>query len=166
MRTRRRLALLAVTVMHFGCASAPSHGPTQAGTPPCPQNEVVQVGGAHGVILAAGNASVDGYEHGAITRYWTPGLPEVLRAEEGVPGYLARMSSSLSGKFSSYIRQYTGFYHQGRKLIFIQFLCWPPSTPGWRCQRVAVDDGGDCYFSLEYDVASGEYRNLRINGEA
>jgi hypothetical protein len=162
----RRLIFLSVAAIHLACASTPSRTPAEA-TPSCPEYEVVYVGEGQGVIFPAGHGSgVNGYKYGTITQFWTPSSADVSQAEEGIRRYLEGTVPSLSVKFSKYIRQYTGFYHEGRKLIFVNFLCRSPSHPSWRCQPIAVDDGGDCYFSLEYDVTSGEYRHLWVNGEA
>ena len=36
----------------------------------------------------------------------------------------------------------------------------------WMHWPIAVAGGGDCFFRLQYDVASGKFSNLQINGGA
>jgi hypothetical protein len=155
------LALLA----HSSCASATQQAPA-AQQSSCPENQVVQVGSAQGVIFRAGDGDVGGYKHGAITEYWTPTVEDVVRAEPYIASYLSAKVPELAAKYSTYIRQYTGFQLDGRKRIFVHFLCWAPTAPGWRCSAVVIDDGGDCYFQLEYDVESHECSKLWVNGSA
>jgi hypothetical protein len=33
-------------------------------------------------------------------------------------------------------------------------------------QEVVVDDGGDCYFQIQYDVETGTLFDLYVNGSA
>jgi hypothetical protein len=134
--------------------------------PPCPEHPVVKVGTGQGVIFPAGRGFVGGYKHGVITEYWTPSEAEVIQAEVGLATYLTQVAPTLAGKYASYTRQYAGFVFEGHRRIFMNFLCWPATSPGWRCASVGVDDGGDCYFQLEYDVTTGEYSHLSVNGLA
>ena len=97
---------------------------------------------------------------------WTPTTDDVLRAEAGLAKYLAGAAPSLAVKYSGYLRQYTGFVADGRKKILMNFLCWDPETPGWRCSRVEVLDGGDCYFRIVFDMTTGQYEAFQVNGEA
>jgi hypothetical protein len=147
----------------FGCASAPPPQPASELVRTCPENVVLPVGAGQGVIVPAASAFVGGY--GAIT-YWTPATEDVLRAEAGLAKYLAGAAPALAVKYSSYLRQYTGFVVDGRKKILMNFLCWKPETPGWRCSQVDVLDCGDCYFRLVFDMPSGAYEALQVNGDA
>ena len=58
-----------------------------------------------------------------------------------------------------------GIVRNGRQVIFANFFC---DTFGvdWRRQPLMVDDGGDCFFVVEYDPATGAFSHLMINGEA
>ena len=42
------------------------------------------------------------------------------------------------------------------------------TEPGlhWRKEWVLVMDGGDCFFQLQFDVESGTFTALMVNGEA
>jgi hypothetical protein len=48
--------------------------------------------------------------------------------------------------------------------VWGNFFCRPPRAD-WRHEPVLVDDGGDCFFQLEYDVDAGRFSNLLVNGE-
>ena len=103
---------------------------------------------------------------GAITEFWTPTADDVQRAEPRITEYLQANAPALVPKFSSYVRQYTGFRLGGRTLIFVQFFCVAPTNVDWRCAPVVVDDGGECYFRLVYDVGGDSCGNLYVNGDA
>ena len=155
---------LAVSLQALNLACATPQPVPSSVAPPCPDNVIIQVGPGQGVIFPAAQAYVGGY--GTVSEYWTPTTADVLKAEAGLARFLAESRPTLAVKYSSYTRQYTGFVLDGRKLIFMNFLCWRPETPGWRCSSVSVDDGGDCYFHLDYDVTTGEYGHLWVNGLA
>jgi hypothetical protein len=36
----------------------------------------------------------------------------------------------------------------------------------WRQNVISVEDGGECYFQVEYDLESGTFIWLMVNGEA
>jgi hypothetical protein len=153
--------LLVILTSAFGCASVGSRKAA-----PCLAQETFPVGKGWGVIFPAGSGSVEGYGWGTIKDFWTPAREDIIRAETGIVACLQDQAPPpLYSKFSSYVRQYTGFYLDNRKLIFVQFFCIAPS-PDWKCVPVVVLDGGDCYFHLEYDLNSGSCRKLWINGSA
>ncbi|HET8946995.1 MAG TPA: hypothetical protein VFQ07_08425 [Candidatus Polarisedimenticolia bacterium] len=155
---------LAAPALGIGCAGAPPPRPPSELAPPCPGNVVIPVGAGKRVILPASSAWVGG--PGKVTEYWTPSTADVLRAEAGLAKHLAGTTPALAVKYSGYLRQYMGFVVDSRRKIHMNFLCWKPETPGWRCSPVVVDDGGDCYFQVDYDLTTGEYENLQVNGGA
>ena len=72
--------------------------------------------------------------------------------------------SRLRQGLTAYRVQYVGIVRDGRQVIFTNFFC---DTFGvdWRTQPVIVDDGGGCYFVVEFDLAAGSFSHLMINGE-
>jgi len=116
------------------------------------------------VIFPAGVSQSDRYPTGRVTDYWTPTADDVRQAELRIHSYLAENASLLVSKFSSYGRQYTGFYLDGQKLISAFFFCDPPPPDDLWCKPFGVDDGGDCYFHIEYDVANDQCGKLDVNG--
>ena len=161
-RGLRRLLVPCLALATIACAAAPPPQPSDLARP-CPDHLVIEIGAGQGVILPESQAFVGGTN---VTGYWTPTTADVLQAEAGLAKHLARVAPALAVKYSGYTRQYTGFLLDGRRKIHMNFLCWGPETPGWRCAPVAVDDGGDCYFRIDYDLATGAYENLSINGGA
>ncbi len=154
--------LLAVSLaLVAGCATA-GRSPRPAGAEPCAPYPVVRVGQGEGVLFPAGAGYVEGRSPKTVTEYWTPTAEDALAAESGIAECLRTEAPALAAKFSSYRRQYTGFLSGGRKLLFVQFLC-ETTGPDWRCHPIVVDDGGDCFFHLEYDVSSGACRKLWVN---
>jgi hypothetical protein len=127
------------------------------------------------------------------TGFWTPSVPEVMKMEERLPGYLReqldsppprrgprarghggrrdllepppRVNPPLWKRVFAYKRQYVGLVKRGRHVIWGNFFCDTPRAD-WRHEPVSVDDGGDCYFQVEYDVDTGRFSELLVNGEA
>jgi hypothetical protein len=100
---------------------------------------------------------------------WTPSKAEVLKLEEGIESYLkkaaAKKSPKLWSKLAPYKRQYVGLMRNNRRVIFANFFC-NAFDVDWKNTAVAVLDGGDCFFTVVYDVERGSFDQLQINGEA
>ena len=64
-----------------------------------------------------------------------------------------------------YYRQYLGIVVDDHKFIFIKAFCddKPPDT--WREFLIDICDGG-CSWGVVYDVATGEFSHLEMNGVA
>jgi hypothetical protein len=128
------------------------------------------------------------------TGFWTPSLPEIMKMEERLPTYLREQLDAapasrrgargrgaagrrvapeppppakppLWKRAFAYKRQYVGLVKAGRHVIWGNFFCTPPRAD-WRHEPAMVDDGGDCYFQVEYDVDTGRFSGLMVNGEA
>jgi hypothetical protein len=110
--------------------------------------------------------------------FWTPALADALALEQRLPDYLRRRvpseyrragwkppSPPLWERAPSYKRQYVGIRRKGRRVIYANFFC-AGSEDSWRTRPVSVDDGGDCYFQVEYDVDRRTFSELSINGDA
>jgi hypothetical protein len=100
---------------------------------------------------------------------WTPDRDAVLKLEEKIESYLkkaaAKRSPNLWSKLAPYKRQYVGLTRNNRRVIFANFFCDAFNTD-WKKTVVVVDDGGDCFFTVVYDVDRASFYDLRINGEA
>ena len=106
---------------------------------------------------------------------WTPAAADVEALEQRLPDHLraalARQRPARGGKAplweraKTYKRQYVGVRRDGRRIVFANFFCraWKED---WRTEPIVVEDGGDCYFQVEYDVDKASFSNLQINGEA
>jgi hypothetical protein len=62
-----------------------------------------------------------------------------------------------------YYRQYMGIVVGKRKLIFINAFCDIYNLM-WRERFVNMCDGGSCFWGAVYDVATGEFSDLCMNG--
>lgn len=100
---------------------------------------------------------------------WTPDKNEIIKLEARIKSYVkkaaAKSSPKLWSKLATYKRQYLGIMRNGRKVIFSNFFCQSFDID-WKTTPVAVDDGGDCFFTVHYDSATATFSDLGINGEA
>jgi hypothetical protein len=64
-----------------------------------------------------------------------------------------------------YKRQYLGILENGEQIIYANFFC-DATFEEWRQEFVLVNDGGDCFFQVKYNVATGEFYDFSVNGEA
>jgi hypothetical protein len=111
--------------------------------------------------------SLTGSERGD---YWTPAKEDVRKLEEKIEFYLRkhpdRRSPALWSKLSEYKRQYAGMVENGRRKILVNFFCNSARIKDWKLHPVVVEDGGDCFFQIKYDVEAGTFSDLYVNGEA
>jgi hypothetical protein len=101
---------------------------------------------------------------------WTPSLADVVALERKLPGYLrrewkARSATPLWKRAPGYKRQYFGITRKGAHVVYAHFFCDAMGSD-WHTVEVDAFDGGDCYFSVEYDVKTGRFHDLVVNGEA
>ncbi len=146
------------------------HGTPQA-TPVAVQGEVIREPHHSGVIVpeAIAPAFVAAFIGGGAEGYWTPQATEVARLESALGPYLRQAalarSPDLWQRLPEYTRQYVGLLDDRRQRILVNAFRDDLGTD-WRTTPVAVLDGGDCYFQVTYDVASGAFSDLTVNGEA
>lgn len=76
--------------------------------------------------------------------------------------YNAESAAQIILKLSSYKRQYAGIVRGNKKIIVINFFC--RSYNKWQEEVVAIDDGGNCYFMMEYDIDKNEFVSFQVNG--
>jgi hypothetical protein len=59
-----------------------------------------------------------------------------------------------------------------RKLVYLNAFCKKPEDVApmkggdWRQRPIDVCGGGDCFWSAVYDLLSGEFSDLQVNGIA
>jgi hypothetical protein len=87
------------------------------------------------------------------------------RAYRKSPSYAARGGAEgVQVKHPErYYRQYLGIIVHGRKIIYINAFCEKP-LDFWQERFYEVCDGGGCFWGVEYDVDSGRFSNLQMNG--
>ena len=101
--------------------------------------------------LSSGNAS-----------FWTPSATDVSKLD-GARNQLERRQPGIAARSIDYRYQVLGIEVDGNRRLFVNAFCqaWEP----WTSEPVAVDDGGDCYFTFEYQLDTGAILDLRVNGE-
>ncbi|MBX3243536.1 MAG: hypothetical protein KF685_03595 [Acidobacteria bacterium] len=66
-----------------------------------------------------------------------------------------------------YYRQYAAVLNDiGEKEVWANFLCNKFDHKDWTKERIDVADGGNCFFNLHLNLATGKITGLYINGEA
>ncbi len=99
---------------------------------------------------------------------WTPSEDNIRQLEDNLPAYLSQQASlfsSSSGQLEDYKRQYIGIERTGRQIIFGNFFCSYQRFE-WQTNLLFVEDGGDCFFQVEYDVANSAFIGIWVNGES
>lgn len=152
-------ALLASVAFLLACLLGPDAGVVIA---QAEEGYVLVKGeGLEGVIFpACAGFTLDG----TTATYWTPTKEEVLRAESRIPAFLKAKAPRLTRPLARYKRQYVGLVVGGKKRVLCNFFLTSP--PQWQRRPVVVEDGGEAFFHLEYDLESDQCLNLQINGEA
>jgi hypothetical protein len=101
--------------------------------------------------------------------FWTPSADDIFKLEERLAEYLSQNSSyfyrqpPVWEQLDEYQRQYIGLERGDRQIIYGNFFCNNLGMD-WRQKLVIVEDGGDCYFQVEYDVESEVFIKLLVNG--
>ena len=100
---------------------------------------------------------------------WTPSDDDILKLEEKIAGYLSQNSNAFYRqppvweRLDEYQRQYIGLEREDRQIIYGNYFC-DSGRVNWREKLVIVEDGGDCFFQVEYDVESEVFIKLQVNG--
>ena len=103
--------------------------------------------------------------------FWTPSENDIIILEESIAVYLSEKSFLFYGEppegeqLAAYQRQFIGIEHDGSRIIYGNYFCNSLGID-WRQKIVSVDDGGDCYFQVKYDVDSGMFTMLMVNGQS
>jgi hypothetical protein len=97
-----------------------------------------------------------------------PTKAEIAEAESRLPAFLQsqdRATDRLIADIATYERQYFGLESESGRFLMINGFCEAfdinPATT-----IVMVEDGGDCYWFAVYNLDSGEFETLMVNGEA
>ena len=132
--------------------------------------------GERWVIFSVEQASEQGLgdwlvTNGQTPEYWTPSENDVVALEDGLSAYLQNNpdrfyeGTPVWERLDDYNRQYIGMVLDGKKIIYANYFCDSIETD-WRKGFVFVMDGGNCFFQFKYDVNSGEFFDLQVNGVA
>jgi hypothetical protein len=166
--TLATLAIL-ITLLSAGCATTTAHVRHTPPTPDSPAATSVPALDDHNVIFPAERAPdlFGGYAQ-AVDGYWTPSEDQIRGLRAQLPPYLFDATPPERTRprgTDAYFAQFVGITRDGQPLIHANFFC-DDFGMDWRSDLMIVCDGGSCFFSVEYDPATGVYQNLMINGEA
>ena len=101
--------------------------------------------------------------------YWSPTSEQVRNLEEALPRFLQRAwpaGHPPIKNLEKYLRQYFGITRGGKRTILLNAACesYASTNPKWHERFIFVFDGGSCFFQVEYDPDSLQFRNLNVNG--
>lgn len=87
--------------------------------------------------------------------------------EENNASRKERTESRFSIKLEGYKKQYVAVINQkGEKEVWANMFCSDFEAEYWEVGIVDVDDGGNCFWNVKINLATGEYYELSINGYA
>ncbi|HVR98582.1 MAG TPA: hypothetical protein VMW27_18345 [Thermoanaerobaculia bacterium] len=120
---------------------------------------------------------------------WTPGPAEIARLEKLLPKYMAGLKATPRDykPLHEYYRQYIGTVRNGKKRICVNLFHYnfvrhslerPEIMPDvkktvqkgrraedfWKYEPISVMDGGASFFTVQFDVATGTFLYLGVNG--
>ena len=129
----------------------------------------ITMGGIEGVIFPASKADFVAYNTGRkVMLYWTPAEADIAEATPRIKAFLITQSPSIASRLATYRCQYFGVFIDGKRRIYCNFFpaddVWPDWN--WRTAPLSVDDGGDSYFQLEYEIETKRCLNFMVNGDA
>jgi len=120
----------------------------------------------------------------SINSFWIPTDTELRLAESILDLAIAETSNSywtiLSTKTTKkYYRQYSFYIDQnGDKIIYINAFCrqferpvdssgvWIMKPYDWKNEFLIVEDGGDCFWSIQINLTTMSYFDFYVNGVA
>lgn len=101
---------------------------------------------------------------------WQPSQADLATLEAALPQISGMKAQPHDPRHIAYpdryFLQFLPIIQQGKKQIFVSAFCNAPSGGEWRTHLYVVVDGGECYWQVYYDPASGKFSNLFINGRA
>ena len=146
-----------LSIFVVSCTSFPSVSPTVEANP-------------YWVIITRKQADEMGIASWLVESdgFWTPSSDDILTLEEELVDYLRQNSSYFFQqppaweRLDEYQRQYIGLQRGGKQTIYGNFFCDNSGIDWWQT-LVIVEDGGDCYFQVEFDVEDGAFIMLLVN---
>ena len=97
---------------------------------------------------------------------WEPTQEDIDIAEPIIVDFIKIKNKKIFSNLGRYKCQYFGIFKDNKKRIYCNFFYFTEDIKDWKSKPIEVDDGGDCYFQLEYDVENKECLNFRVNGKA
>jgi hypothetical protein len=152
------IALIVISQQLTGCTSRSDKA----------ASVLVRGDGFMGVIFPV-EKKLYGFGFAPASQSWMPSEDDVRLAEKQLPSFLKESAVQspeglvIAKHLSSYKRQYAGILTGGQKLIFFNLFCNAFDTD-WTQQPVVVEDGGSCFFQVQFSMKTRSFSNLQING--
>lgn len=83
--------------------------------------------------------------------------------ENALWSYLNKTTEVTFSPRANYTYQYQAI---SKNILRINAMCDVDETGGLNKEFVIIFDGGPCYFNVKYNLKTGEFTELFINGEA
>jgi hypothetical protein len=102
---------------------------------------------------------------------YAPSNKDILRFRAALPGVLP---ASMTVRLPTYYGQFIGYIddEDGHRWIHGNFKCKVDDLDKWighdwwKHHYVRTNDGGDCFFNVEWSPETDATRQLQINGDA
>ena len=118
-----------------------------------------------GAILPTTNGHYVPYSpDGKITGGWTPTAEQIIKVQPSLLKYIEKSNKIIYNNINNYRCQFFGIIVNEKKRIYCNFFWITDFYKDWQTKPVIVDDGGNHYFQLEYDVKTGKCLNFSVNG--
>ena len=117
-----------------------------------------------GSILSTTNGHYVPYSSDGKTTGWTPTTEQIKKAQPVILNFIKKSNKEIYNNINKYRCQYFGIIVNGKKRIYCNVFRLTKFHKNWKTKPVIVDDGGNHYFQLEYDVVTGKCLNFSING--
>jgi hypothetical protein len=157
--------------------SSPTDAPQ---TPQSSENALVETAEYTGVIISENGAAEFSYLFDQdSTSFWEPTADDVSKAEACIRQYLLSLEDNpeldtyqkeniafILENLKEYRRQYVGIEVDGEKRIWCNAFLGDFSFLNWEHVPVDVDDGGNRFWQIEYDLLKDECVNFYVHGEA
>jgi len=101
---------------------------------------------------------------------WEPTLGDMNGVEAALPQItaLSNTDPDLDRHIenpSEYYRQYLALQINGKKKLILNAMCSVDHDANWRKHFVVVRDGGKCFWHAVYDLSTGNFSDLSVNGQ-
>jgi hypothetical protein len=80
--------------------------------------------------------------------------------------YIHRTADVQFSNADEYIFQYQANMIEGKRILFINAFCRRIEDFELSKSFLTVKDGGSCFFNVKYDLSSGIFFELIVNGDA
>ena len=101
---------------------------------------------------------------------FAPTAKDIARFRGALP---STVPPAIASRTSSYYGQFIGYVDaKGQRWVHGNFMCRLHEDEKhfgrdlWRHKYIAVNDGGDCYFHVEWSPDTNTTRALSVNGDA